>query len=144
MSDAMEQSDFFGLPTRQRKRKLRKIRAKRNKKNYKSFRELLIAEWFPQAYAIGVSWDEFWRMNPRILSAIAEGYNQRVRNADYLNWINGQYTLAAVTVGVERNLAGRKAKSEYPKIRSLKKSKSRTNLFPMMNCKSSVNCLLSV
>lgn len=32
MSDAMEQSDFFGLPTRQRKRKLRKIRAKRNKK----------------------------------------------------------------------------------------------------------------
>jgi hypothetical protein len=76
---------------------------------------LLIAEWFPQAYAIGVSWDEFWRMNPRILSAIAEGYNQRVRNADYLNWINGQYTLAAVTVGVERNLAGRKAKSEYPK-----------------------------
>ena len=76
---------------------------------------MLIAEWFPQAYAIGVSWDEFWRMNPRILSAIAEGYNQRVRNADYLNWINGQYTLAAVTVGVERNLAGRKAKSEYPK-----------------------------
>nr|DAK73002.1 MAG TPA: hypothetical protein [Caudoviricetes sp.]DAX14305.1 MAG TPA: hypothetical protein [Bacteriophage sp.] len=54
-------------------------------------------------------------MNPRILSAIAEGYNQRVRNADYMNWINGQYTLAAVTVGVERNLAGRKSKSEYPK-----------------------------
>ena len=74
----------------------------------------MTAEWFPQAYAIGVSWDEFWRMNPRILSAIAEGYNQRVRNADYMNWINGQYTLAAVTVGVERNLAGRKAKSEYP------------------------------
>lgn len=74
----------------------------------------MISEWFPQAYAIGVSWDEFWRMNPRILSAIAEGYNQRVRNADYMNWINGQYTLAAVTVGVERNLAGRKAKSEYP------------------------------
>lgn len=76
---------------------------------------MLIAEWFPQAYAIGVSWDEFWRMNPRILSAIAEGYNQRVSNADYMNWINGQYTLAAVTVGVERNLAGRKSKSEYPK-----------------------------
>lgn len=76
---------------------------------------MLIAEWFPQAYAIGVSWDEFWRMNPRILSAIAEGYNQRFRNADCMNWINGQYTLAAVTVGVERNLAGRKSKSEYPK-----------------------------
>ena len=76
---------------------------------------MLISEWFPQAYAIGVSWDEFWRMNPRILSAIAEGYSQRVKKEDYLNWINGQYTLAAVTVGVERNLAGRKAKSEYPK-----------------------------
>ena len=75
----------------------------------------MISEWFPQAYAIGVSWDEFWRMNPRILSAIAEGYSQRVKKEDYLNWINGQYTLAAVTVGVERNLAGRKAKSEYPK-----------------------------
>lgn len=75
----------------------------------------MTAEWFPQAYAIGVSWDEFWRMNPRILFAIAEGYNQRVRNADYMNWINGQYTLAAVTVGVERNLAGNKAKSEYIK-----------------------------
>lgn len=75
----------------------------------------MIAEWFPQAYAIGVSWDEFWRMNPRILYAITEGYNQRVRNEDYMNWINGQYTLSAVIVGVERNLAGRKAKSEYPK-----------------------------
>lgn len=75
----------------------------------------MTAEWFPQAYAIGVSWDEFWRMNPRILYAIAEGYNQRVRNEDYMNWINGQYMLSAVIVGVERNLAGRKSKSEYPK-----------------------------
>lgn len=88
---------------------------------------MLIAEWFPQAYAIGVSWDEFWRMNPRILSAIAEGYNQRVRNKDYMNWINGQYTLAAVTVGVERNLAGNKAKSEYIKEPILSISEKKRN-----------------
>ena len=88
---------------------------------------MLIAEWFPQAYAIGVSWDEFWRINPRILSAIAEGYNQRVRNADYMNWINGQYTLAAVTVGVERNLAGNKAKSEYIKEPILSVSEKKRN-----------------
>lgn len=74
---------------------------------------MITAEWFPQAYAIGVSWDEFWRMNPRILSAIADGYNQRIRYEDHMNWLNGQYMLSAVIVGVERNLAGKKSKAEY-------------------------------
>lgn len=87
----------------------------------------MIAEWFPRAYAIGVSWDEFWRMNPRILFAIAEGYNQRVRNADYMNWINGQYTLAAVTVGVERNFAGNEAENEYTKEPILSVSEKKRN-----------------
>ena len=76
---------------------------------------MITAEWFPQAYAMGVSWDEFWHMNPRILAAIADGYKQRIRHADYMNWLNGHYILSAVAVAVERNLAGKKAKLEYDK-----------------------------
>lgn len=43
-----------------------------------------------------------------------------------MNWINGQYTLAAVTVGVERNLAD-KAKSEYIKEPILSVSEKKRN-----------------
>ncbi len=76
---------------------------------------MITKEWYPQAYVMGVSWGEFWHMNPRIISAIADGYNQRLQQVDYMNWLNGSYMLSAVTVGVERNLAGRKARGEYIK-----------------------------
>lgn len=72
-------------------------------------------EIFPQAYAIGISWEQFWSFNPRIIKAYMKAYEQRMIQQDYLNWINGQYTLSAVLYAVEHCLSGKKAKTEYIK-----------------------------
>lgn len=72
-------------------------------------------EWFPKANAIGVSWQEFWGMNPHIIKLLLKGHEEKIKEQDYLAWLQGQYTLSAVSVAVEHCLAGRKAKSKYIK-----------------------------
>lgn len=72
-------------------------------------------EWFPAANSMGVSWGEFWHMNPRIINLLAKGRKEKLKEIDYMNWLSNQYTLSAVLVAVEHNLAGRKAKSKYIK-----------------------------
>lgn len=79
------------------------------------------------ANAIGVSWFDFWRMTPRTINAIADGYVKRIEQQDYMNWVNGHYLMSAVTVAVERNLAGKKAKAEYLKKPILKEMKEQEN-----------------
>lgn len=54
-------------------------------------------------------------MNPRIISCLYEGYKQKIKQEDYLAWVNGRYTMSAVATAVEHCLNGRKAKSEYIK-----------------------------
>lgn len=80
-------------------------------------------EWFPKANAMGVSWQEFWKMNPHIIKLIAKGYEEKIKEQDYLAWLHNQYTLSAVLVAVEHCLAGKKAKSEYIKKPILSKNK---------------------
>ena len=41
--------------------------------------------------------------------------SEELKEKDYLSWLQGQYTLSAVSVAVEHCLAGRKAKSNYIK-----------------------------
>lgn len=72
-------------------------------------------EWFPIANAIGVSWEEFWHTNPFILKQIFKGHQQKIKEQDYMAWLSNQYTLSAVSVAVEHNLAGRKSRSKYIK-----------------------------
>ena len=62
---------------------------------------------------MGVSWNEFWGMNPRIIKLIAKGYQEKIKEQDYIAWWANQYTLSAVMVAVEHCLAGTKAKSKY-------------------------------
>lgn len=70
-------------------------------------------EWFPYANAIGVSWQEFWGMNPHIINLIVKGRKEKIKQQDYLAWLFNQYTLSAVSVAVEHNFAGKKAKQKY-------------------------------
>lgn len=70
-------------------------------------------EWFPKANAIGVSWREFWEMNPHIINLLIKGHHEKIKEQDYLAWLFGQYTLSAVSTAIERNLAGKKARSKY-------------------------------
>lgn len=53
-------------------------------------------------------------MNPHIINCIRKGYEEKVREQDYLQYLwFGNYGLSAVSVAVEHCLAGRKAKSKY-------------------------------
>ena len=70
-------------------------------------------EWFPKANAIGISWQEFWEMNPHIIKLLLKGHEEKIKEQDYMAWLQGQYTLSAVSVAVEHCLAGKKAKSKY-------------------------------
>lgn len=72
-------------------------------------------EWFPVANSIGVSWHDFWGMNPHIINLLIKGHREKLKEIDYMNWISNQYTMSAVMVAVERNLAGRKARGKYIK-----------------------------
>lgn len=72
-------------------------------------------EWFPKANAIGISWQEFWGMNPHIIKLLMKGHQEKLKEQDYLAWMFNQYTLSAVFVSVEHNLFGKKATSEYIK-----------------------------
>lgn len=71
-------------------------------------------EWFPKAYSMGITWDEFWGMNPRIIKCISKGYEMKIKEQDALmhSWW-GSYGLSAVYHAVEHCLAGRKATSKY-------------------------------
>lgn len=79
-------------------------------------------EWFPKANAMGVSWQEFWNMNPHIINLLIKGHQERIKEQDYLAWLFNQYTLSAVSTAIEHNFAGKKAKSEYVKEPFLSKS----------------------
>lgn len=52
-------------------------------------------------------------MNPHIIKLIVKGHEEKMKQQDYMNWLNNQYTLSAVSVAVEHCLAGKKAKSQY-------------------------------
>lgn len=76
---------------------------------------------------MGISWNEFWSMNPRIYKLHVKAFNEKtkreIKQQDELIWsMVGNYVLSAVTVAVERCLAGSKAKSKYienPILRNL-------------------------
>lgn len=70
-------------------------------------------EWFPKANAIGISWQEFWGMNPRVIKLLIKGHEEKIKEQDYLSWVHNQYTLSAVMVAIENCFAGRKAKLKY-------------------------------
>lgn len=52
-------------------------------------------------------------MNPHIIRCIQKGYNEKLKQQDYLAWVFGNYTLSAVLVGTEHVLSGKQAKSKY-------------------------------
>lgn len=52
-------------------------------------------------------------MNPHIINLLVKGHQEKIKEQDYLAWLFNHYTLSSVSVAVEHNLAGRKARSKY-------------------------------
>lgn len=62
-------------------------------------------EWFPKAYEIGVSWSDFWELNPHSLIIMINGYNEKEKTEltknNYIAHLQGAYVVDALmsTVG---------------------------------------------
>ncbi len=67
----------------------------------------------PNALAIGVPYDTFWHLTPKKLKCFYKAYEIKRRLQDEQMWFMGQYVLSAVSMAVEHNLHGRKARSKY-------------------------------
>lgn len=69
---------------------------------------------------MGISWDEFWRLNPRKIALMSEGYKEKYEieldKANIIAHLQGQYFAEAImaTIG---NAFGKKGQTphEYPK-----------------------------
>ncbi|MCD7724288.1 MAG: hypothetical protein LUI12_01825 [Clostridiales bacterium] len=70
-------------------------------------------------------------MTKRSMDAHIEGNRLQEKKKDEDNWIFGMYVLSAVSVAVEHNLAGKKAKSKYiekPIMQQMEELKAKENL----------------
>lgn len=67
---------------------------------------------------MGVTWQEFWEMNPHIIKCLIKGHREKVeqelQRQDYMQFLWwGKYGISAVGFAVEHCFAGKKAKSKY-------------------------------
>lgn len=67
----------------------------------------------PYALSIGIDEKTFWTLNPRKIKPYQKAHKLRLEERDAELWRMGIYVQSAVTVAVEHNLAGRKARSKY-------------------------------
>lgn len=64
---------------------------------------------------MGVTWQEFWGMNPHIINCLQKGYEERIKQEDYLQYIWwGKYGISALVFAIEHNFA-KNPRSEYEK-----------------------------
>ncbi len=54
-------------------------------------------EWLPQAIMIGISYHDFWKMNPHIIRFYIEQYKGKRNEEDLKQWQLGQYIVAAIS-----------------------------------------------
>lgn len=68
--------------------------------------------YLPAAIKYGISYDDFWKMNPRIMEIYQKGYMDEVKQKqqlmNYQAWLNNQYTMMAIGSAFNR-------KNKYPK-----------------------------
>ena len=78
------------------------------------------SEWLPHAIAVGISYNDFWNMNPRIVKVCIEGYKNKInRDLEYDNYVaflSGIYVRDALASTVGNMFSKKSSKPiEYPK-----------------------------
>ncbi len=77
------------------------------------------AELIPHMMAIGISYNEFWTLNPRKIKVIVEGYRlqRQVRDEEY--WMLGGYIFDAVSLAMGNSFRkkGQKPKEYFETIK---------------------------
>ena len=67
---------------------------------------------------MGVSWEEFWTLNPHIINLMIKGHQEKLKELDYLLWLNGKYSMEAEMVALEHfgaGLSGKTSQAKYLK-----------------------------
>lgn len=65
---------------------------------------------------MGISWSEFWNLNPRIIKLYVEGHKEKIKEIDYLLWLMGKYNFDAQMVALNHfgaGLSGKRSQAEY-------------------------------
>lgn len=72
---------------------------------------------------MGITWNEFWDINPHIINCIAKGHKQKIKDIDLLvySWI-GNYILSAMFTASDHAVHGKDAKSQYTTDRLYKEN----------------------
>lgn len=72
-------------------------------------------EWFPKANVMGITWQEFWSMNPHIINCIRKGYEEKLKQDDRLQHVWwGRYGISALVYAID-HCFNKHACSEYEK-----------------------------
>lgn len=69
-------------------------------------------EWLPSAIAIGISYFDFWQMNPRIIKVMTEGYKKKKLERDEELWRAGLYNYIAFSTALA-NAFSKHGKQSY-------------------------------
>ena len=74
----------------------------------------MFEKWFPVCRMYGMTEEQFWRSNPRIIKTWEKAWKaEENRKNNLIHSYVGNYVMSAVTVAVEHCLNGKKAKSKY-------------------------------
>lgn len=63
---------------------------------------------------MGITWWDFWEMNPRILHAYAKAQILKREQENHFMWQHNAYTHYAVMAALDKGFNGKKAKLDYP------------------------------
>ena len=73
-------------------------------------------EWIPYALAMGISYNDFWDMNPRIMNIHIAGHKRKLEYDNYVAYLGGIYVREALLCTVGNMFSKKGAKPiEYPK-----------------------------
>ena len=77
-------------------------------------------EWIPNVLAMGISYNDFWDMNPRIVKVYIEGYKNKINRDleydNYISYLSGIYVRDALASTVGNMFSKKGSKPiEYPK-----------------------------
>lgn len=105
-----------------------------------NFHKLIWEEYFPLAFSIGISLEQFKKLTPKTLGYCLKGEELRRKEYDSEMWSWwGNYGISAVTCALDHCLNGKKAKTKYIKNLYCKASQSQKTVLPKRTFKSNSN-----
>lgn len=69
-------------------------------------------EWLPQCITMGITPEQFWKMNPRMLEPYYEAERIKEERLDHQMWMMGAYVFEAVQTSIGNAFRGKGKKAQ--------------------------------